>query len=283
MFLWSRRWRYVDGTERDLEHWIKGATLTGRSLSVVTSGGSSLSDGDSYTIGETLTMSISSSSGGQCVFTSTAGTISSGSCSSLRKCSCSSPSITMPSSGSVTLAILWASGYSTVYKSNTITLAASVPSSQPSPQPSSLPSAQPSSLPSAQPTTQPSIPTSQPTAQPTSQPTRVPTAQPTSQPTAEPTTQPTSKPSAPTSAPTTAPSPAPSPVPTIFIQVGSREETDTFLLITIIILLFCILLAIAVYMLYTHFTKNRSSVAAGGNKDILNEQLGEQYVTKSES
>ncbi len=103
----------------------------------VTRSGSALSDGGTYSAGETLTLAVSPAASVQCVITATGGTISSGSCSNLRTCGCTG-TITMPSDGSsVSFAAYWAPHKTQVLKtSSTITLSAS---SDPTPTPTAVP------------------------------------------------------------------------------------------------------------------------------------------------
>jgi hypothetical protein len=124
------------------------------------SDGSSLQSGASFQPGETLTVTLSNignlNSNGYVYEVSGGATFSGGStgCGSRRSTS-SSPSLTMPSSGTVSIWAGYAYGQSTVYITNKVTLSAAI-QTQP-----------PSAAPFQSPTLRPTQPTLAPTPAPT--------------------------------------------------------------------------------------------------------------------
>jgi hypothetical protein len=194
---------------------MAGPAVSSSSRSVVIMRGSTaLASGDAYLPGETLTVSISTT-GGEYVFEALGGAaFASGTCTSTRSPIDKAGTLVMPSSGTVTVKVAWATQYGIVSISDMVTLVAggASPTASPTQVPVATPTNAPVASPSAIPTFAPSqAPSFLPTFTPSEPPTHAPTLQPTAavgSPTAQPTT------GAPTSIPTARPSGAPSNIPT---------------------------------------------------------------------
>lgn len=160
---------------------------TGRSV-IVKRGSTVLTSGASYVYGETLTVSLSSTSGEYNLQTSGA-TFSGGGCSSTRLAN-TQGSLVVPTSGSTTVSVLgaWAASKSTVSISSTFNLAPPVTTAVPTIAPSI--SLRPSTIAPTHPTYTPTTATPTISFAPS---TLSPTALPSAQPTLAPTDTPSSK------------------------------------------------------------------------------------------
>ena len=174
-----------------------GGSLASTQISVVVKRGSTvLSTGSTYVPGETLTLSLSATTGvGGSAFEVSAGAIAGGSCGtapSVTRLCASTGSWTLPTFGDVTAQVSWSSGPSNakVYMSDVFVLKVSTP--EPTHMPSLAPIA-PTVAPTLFPTVVPGDPSPEPTRSPTFAPSAAPSHEPTTQPTqtAEPTFAPT--------------------------------------------------------------------------------------------
>ena len=201
---------------------------------VVKRGATVLSSGDPYTAGETLSVSISSSSDVaiSAVIEVSSGTISGGStCDSRRSCDSGtggSDTWTLPTTGTASIKMAWASGYGTVYITNSFTLELAAPptaaptTAAPTVVPTPVPTALPTEVPSESPTEVPTVNNAPTLAPATASPTEVPTLAPTEEPTtATPTESPT------TAVPTESPTAAPTASPTLAPTTAAPSEAPT--------------------------------------------------------
>ena len=124
-----------------------------KSAIVTSSSGSTLSNGGQYSSGETLTLSLSSTSGvNGAAWQSTQGSTSASgwtTCSGkgVHKCS-TTVTLTAPTDGSsISIKAAWASGYGTVYYTPTIALTAGPTQAPPTPNPTLTPTANPTLVP----------------------------------------------------------------------------------------------------------------------------------------
>ena len=219
---------------------------------IVKRGSANLVSGSSYVAGETLTISISAT-GGQWIFEASNAQFVGGSCTDKFRSNSFSPtsaSLKMPSSGTVTVKVAWASSQNVVSISSVFTLLAPIATVSPTPTPTVNPTVLPTVLPTKMPTVAPSaaatraptaiptnpaptagpslpVPTAVPTTHPPSTtPSLVPTSIPTKFPTASPSTKPTSRP---TAHPTTRPSSYPTSIPTTLANVRATfTASQTF-------------------------------------------------------
>eukprot|EP01038_Epipyxis_sp_PR26KG_P004332 gene4332-6133_t len=173
----------------------KSAVISTTRTLVIKRGSTTLTSGASYVAGESLTVSISSTSG-EYLFEASNAQFSSGSCTdNVRIANSNGATLVMPTSGTVLIRAGWTTSYTTVNIISDFTLVAattSSPSYSPSSAPTAISSLRPTTnLPTITPTGLPSVTLGSPTAAPSIQTTMSPTIAVTNIPTTYPSRNPT--------------------------------------------------------------------------------------------